>query len=123
MLLLKRGELRLNIGKAIHNRRKELGLSMEKLAFRMGRKDSYISNLENGKAKSIGLDDLPKLAKALDWNLLELIIAAEGVSDSELRNMGLGLFDKTEMLTDMDIVYVQRLIDACTKKESEGVNV
>ena len=109
----------MNIGKTIHNRRKELGLSMEKLAFRMGRKDSYISNLENGKAKSIGLDDLPKLAKAL-----ELIIAAEGVSDSDLRNMGLGLFDKTEMLTDMDVVYVQRLIDACTdKKEPDGVNV
>ena len=124
MLLLERGELRLNIGKTIHNRRKELGLSMEKLAFRMGRKDSYISNLENGKAKSIGLDDLPKHAKALDWNLLELIIAAEGVSDSDLRNMGLGLFDKTEMLTDMDVVYVQRLIDACTdKKEPDGVNV
>lgn len=114
----------MNIGKAIHNRRKELGLSMEKVAFRMGRKDSYISNLENGKSKSIGLDDLPKLAKALEWNLLELMIAADGVSDSDLRNMGFGLFHGTESLTDTDARYIQLLIDACVEKnEPSGVNV
>ena len=90
----------------------------------MGRKDSYISNLENGKAKSIGLEDLPKLAEALEWNMLELLIASDGVSDSDLKKMGLGLFRGIERLTDTDVQYVQCLIDACaTKNESNGVNV
>lgn len=52
------------VGKKVRKRRKELGLTQEKLAKTSGLHRTYIAGIEAGK-RNISLKNLEKLAKAL----------------------------------------------------------
>ena len=54
-------------GEIIKNRRKELNLSQEDLAKRVGKKRPYISRIENGE--DIRISNLVLIANALDLSL------------------------------------------------------
>lgn len=54
-------------GEIIKNRRKELNLSQEDLANRVGKKRPYISRIENGE--DIRISNLVLIANALDLSL------------------------------------------------------
>jgi transcriptional regulator with XRE-family HTH domain len=64
-------------GDRIRARRAELGLSQEALAHRSGLQRAYIGQVETGM-RSVGLDNLGRLAKALEIDLGALL---EGLQD------------------------------------------
>jgi transcriptional regulator with XRE-family HTH domain len=70
-------ELQREFGDRIRARRAELGLSQEALAHRAGLQRAYIGQLETGM-RSVGLDNLGRLAKALEMDLGDLL---EGLQD------------------------------------------
>ena len=70
-------ELQREFGDRIRARRAELGLSQEALAHRAGLQRAYIGQVEIGM-RSVGLDNLARLAKALE---MDLGILLEGLQD------------------------------------------
>jgi transcriptional regulator with XRE-family HTH domain len=69
-------------GDRIRARRAELGLSQEALADRAGLQRAYIGQVEIGM-RSVGLDNLARLAKALEVDLGTLL---EGLQDLPGKN-------------------------------------
>ncbi len=65
-------EKRLALGAAIRKRRVEQGLSQERLALMVGSSKSHIWRIETGRV-GIGLDDLGRIADALDIRVSKLI--------------------------------------------------
>jgi transcriptional regulator with XRE-family HTH domain len=60
-----------NIGKRIRKFREERKMTLEDLAKKLDKSTSYISKWENGK-KPINLDNLHKIAEALDVDVTQL---------------------------------------------------
>lgn len=58
-------------GLAIKQRRGELGISQEELAFRSGLHRTYISDIERG-SRNPSLENIEKLAKALEVSISTL---------------------------------------------------
>lgn len=65
------GNIRIIFGKRIRTLRQARGISQEELAFISDLHRTYISDIERG-ARNISLDNINKIAKALDINLKEL---------------------------------------------------
>ncbi len=66
-------ELYNEIGKKIKKRRKELGLTQEKLADLTHYSDSFIANIESRTFQSFSLSALNTVAKALNTTMQELL--------------------------------------------------
>ena len=62
---------RLRLGAAIRDRREAQGLSQHKLALMVGSSKSHIWRIESGRV-SVGLDDLGRIADALDIEVRQL---------------------------------------------------
>ena len=60
------------MGVAIRRRREEQGLSQQRLALMMGSSKSHIWRIETGRV-GVGLDDLARIAEALDVEVRELV--------------------------------------------------
>jgi transcriptional regulator with XRE-family HTH domain len=65
-------ELQREFGDRIRARRDELGLTQEALAHRADLQRAYIGQLETGM-RSVGLDNLGRIAKALEIDLGDLL--------------------------------------------------
>ncbi|MCI9495683.1 MAG: helix-turn-helix transcriptional regulator [Adlercreutzia mucosicola] len=65
-------EKRLALGAAIRERRVEQGLSQQRLALMVGSSKSHIWRIETGRV-GVGIDDLGRIADALDATVSELI--------------------------------------------------
>lgn len=65
-------EKRLALGTAIRERRVEQGLSQQRLALMVGSSKSHIWRIETGRV-GVGIDDLGRIADALDATVSELI--------------------------------------------------
>lgn len=65
-------EKRRALGNAIRLRRKGQGLSQERLAMMIGSSKSHIWRIETGRV-GVGLDDLVRIADALDIQVRELL--------------------------------------------------
>lgn len=61
------------LGSAIRERREAQGLSQQKLALMVGSSKSHIWRIETGRV-SVGLDDLGRIADALDAKVRDLIL-------------------------------------------------
>jgi transcriptional regulator with XRE-family HTH domain len=70
------------LGHAVVNRRRELGLSQEKLAFDSQLDRTYISSVERGR-RNPSLLTLARIATALQLPLSGLIARAEAYEDSD----------------------------------------
>jgi transcriptional regulator with XRE-family HTH domain len=64
------------LGRAIKKLRQDLGISASDLARASGLSRSYISYLENGRFKDIGIDKFARIASALEISADQLVIAA-----------------------------------------------
>lgn len=62
---------RLRLSAAIRDRREAQGLSQHKLALMVGSSKSHIWRIESGRV-SVGLDDLGRIADALDIEVRQL---------------------------------------------------
>jgi len=71
---------KLDLGTRILLSRRDLGWNQEELARRSGISRTYISDIERGRVKNIGVDALLALADALGVSVLYLL----GLSDSPL---------------------------------------
>ena len=60
------------MGVAIRRRREEQGLSQQRLALMMGSSKSHIWRIETGQV-SVGIDDLIRIADALDARVGDFI--------------------------------------------------
>lgn len=60
------------LGSAIRQRREAQGLSQYKLALMVGSSKSHIWRIETGRV-GVGLDDLARIADALDTEVRELV--------------------------------------------------
>ncbi|HVB75360.1 MAG TPA: helix-turn-helix transcriptional regulator [Ktedonobacteraceae bacterium] len=65
-------DIRARFGEAVRKRRKELNLSQEDFAERAELHRTYISDIERG-TRNISLENIEKLATALDLTLSQLI--------------------------------------------------
>lgn len=65
-------EKRIALGSAIRARRVEQGLSQHRLALMVGSSKSHIWRIETGRV-SVGIDDLGRIADALDVCVSKLI--------------------------------------------------
>ena len=63
---------RLILGQAIRERRQAQGLSQNTLALMIGSSKSHIWRIETGRV-GVGIDDLARIANALDVEVRELI--------------------------------------------------
>lgn len=68
--------VRVRFGLAVRKRRQELGISQEELADRAELHRTYISDIERGR-RNLSLDNIEKLALALELSLSELMRGAE----------------------------------------------
>ncbi len=65
-------EKRTALGMAVRQRREEQGLSQQRLALMMGSSKSHIWRIETGRV-SVGIDDLIRIADALDAQVRDFI--------------------------------------------------
>lgn len=69
-------ELKLRLGTAIKESRKQLGLSQEKFALSIGMDRTYFASVESGK-RNISLENIEKIAIGLNKPVSALFILAE----------------------------------------------
>jgi transcriptional regulator with XRE-family HTH domain len=62
-----------SFGQVVRARRRQLGLTLEQLAKKVGTHKGYVSGTENGKVRPPAAKLTLKLAKALDLNALDLV--------------------------------------------------
>lgn len=68
--------IRKTFGNAVRMQRRRLGFSQEELAERANLHRTYITEVENG-LRNISLDNISKLARALEVSVSELFAMAE----------------------------------------------
>ncbi len=66
-----------NIGKLVHQQRRRMNLTIEKLAERSGVSVSLISRMERGDVNNISVKKLTDIARALDMQVGDFFIAPE----------------------------------------------
>lgn len=106
----------MNIGLRIKERRKEIKMSADELAKRLGKDRSTIYRYEKGDIENLPLDILEPIAKALDttpaylmgWEKIEK--KADTISDVVLR-----------MKTDSDFLSLVETLNTLDKEKIQGV--
>ena len=98
-----------SIGKRIFLRRKELLLTQEQLAEKIGVSIQMISNLEQGK-KAIRPENLVKICAALNISSDYILTGKKAICDKT------ALLEKIETLSDKDYKMIEILIDYCHNK-------
>lgn len=97
------------VGEMIKEKRLKAKLSQKKLGKSCGISDSEIMKIENGQRKKPSWENLCKIAQALDFNPLEMLVRAGYISNEEIHPpMPFRSIDK---LTQSDIDNVQLFID------------
>lgn len=95
------------IGLRIQTRRKQLGLTQEKLADMMNVSIQMVSNLERGN-KAIRIDNLIRLSEILNVST-DYILTGKHTADDQLT-----LTSKMEQLTDRDRKLVELIVEYCS---------
>ena len=95
------------IGLRIQTRRKQLGLTQEKLADMMNVSIQMVSNLERGN-KAIRIDNLIRLSEILNVST-DYILTGKHTLDDQLT-----LTSKMEQLTDRDRKLVELIVEYCS---------
>lgn len=95
------------IGLRIQTRRKQLGLTQEKLADMMNVSIQMVSNLERGN-KAIRIDNLIRLSEILNVST-DYILTGKHTPDDQLT-----LTSNMEQLTDRDRKLVELIMEYCS---------
>ncbi len=94
------------IGKRICVRRKQLGLTQERLAEQMDVSIQMVSNLERGN-KAIRIENLIRLSQILDISTDYILIGRETAGDIQ------GLAARMEQLPENNLKMIEVLVDYC----------
>ena len=104
----------MNIGTLIHNRRKELGLTLEDVGKAVGVSKSTVKKWETGFIANIKRDKIASLANVLDINPVSLI-----TGDAEsVHNVQLKAAQNEQPLTDKQ----QEIMNICSKLSNEDID-
>lgn len=104
------------IGELIKIKREAAGMSQKKLGTACGLSDSEIMKIENGIRKKTNWENLCKIAQALNTHPFELLLASGYITENDINpTIKLHGLDK---LSDMDIAYLQLLIDFIISKQN-----
>ena len=68
------------MGLAIRHKRVQIGISQEELAGMCGLHRTYIGSVERGE-RNIAIDNVIKIAQALNCKVSDMVIAAENMDD------------------------------------------
>lgn len=113
----------MTLSDAIKNRREQLGLTQQDIARQLSTSDTTLSNIENGKTQKVSLDTAKKVADALDWDMIDLLMAINYLRPEDLQRHGLCQFQNCENLSTDDQQYIQLFIDACARRASNEVTL
>ncbi len=107
-----------DLGQFVKTKRKELGLSQDKLAKASGVSDSTIKRIEDGSRKTPNWENLCKIARALQTHPFEILLKAGYIEPSDIQpDMKLhGL----ESLSDSEIGTVQLFVDFLNSRRLAG---
>lgn len=108
---------------AIKNRREQLGLTQQDIARQLSTSDTTLSNIENGKTQKVPLDTAKKIADALNWDMIDLLMAINYLCPEDLQRHSLCQFQNCENLSANDQQYIQLFIDACARRTSNEVTL
>lgn len=97
-----------DMGKRLSDKRKELGITQEKLAEKMSVSIQMISNMEQGK-KAIRPENLVKICNVLNISA-DYVLTGEK-SAQELNTLN----DKIAKLSDRDISLVENIVNYLSK--------
>ncbi len=95
-----------DIGKRIHNRRKQLMLTQEQIAEKMNVSIQMVSNLERGN-KAIRIDNLVNLSQILDISTDYILTGKATTEDNE------GLTTRIAQLPTKDRKMIEMLVEYC----------
>ncbi len=98
------------IGKRIHDRRKQMGLTQEQLAEKMNVSIQMVSNLERGN-KAIRIENLIRLSKILEASTDYLLTGRETAGDIQ------GLAARMGRLPENNRKMIEVLIDYCLENQ------
>ena len=99
-----------NIGTRISKRRKQLNLTQEQVAERMGVSIQMISNLEQGK-KAIRPENLIKISSVLDISCDYILTGI--VNDNDTNTF----IDRIRLLKEEDYKMIEMLVEFCLTKD------
>lgn len=97
------------IGQLIRDKRINLGLSQKRLGVLSSLSDSEIMKIETGERKKPNLDNLCRIAQALNIHPLEMMVCAGYINQKDCHP--LTKLKGIEKLNDNEIAYVQLMID------------
>lgn len=99
-----------NIGMRISKRRKQLNLTQEQVAERMGVSIQMISNLEQGK-KAIRPENLIKISSVLDISCDYILTGIMNDNDTNT------FIDRIRLLKEEDYKMIEMLVEFCLTKD------
>lgn len=97
-----------DMGKRLSDKRKELGITQEKLAEKMSVSIQMISNMEQGK-KAIRPENLVKICKVLNISADYVLTGEKSAQEMNTLN------DKIAKLSDRDISLVENIVNYLSK--------
>lgn len=98
-----------SLGQLIRVRRKEQGLSQQVLADMCGTSDSEIAKIEHGERKTPNCQTLCKIAKALGYHPIEILLASGLLTEEDVK--GMLAIQRLEQLNRSELSYVQGFVD------------
>lgn len=99
-------------GSVLKGIRIKLGFSLEKVAYNTGITNSRMSKIERGKM-SPSLDDLKKVAKLYNVNLIDVLIEAKYLSKQDMK-IYKKCFEYTDFLDETEKKHIQNYINFLT---------
>lgn len=96
-------ELLIQIGKRIHDRRRNLSMTQEQLAEKMDVSVQMISNLERGN-KEIKISNLIELSSILDLSI-DYLLTGKKITENK------SVSEKISLLSKKDAKIVEELVD------------
>jgi len=127
------------IAKLIHDRRKELGLTLEEVGNKVGVGKSTVRKWENGMIKNMGSDKVVALARALCIDPVDLVpnnymgiikrvevptgkrmFAMDSIPKSELGDFGIKAPEVKEVMMDDDLKAILKIWKISTPKAKKA---
>lgn len=105
------GNILIEMGKRIQNRRKQLALTQEQLAEMMNVSIQMVSNLERGN-KAIRIDNLVNLCKILEVSTDYILTGQETTEEMN------ALTIRIAQLSDKDKKMIEMLVEYCQTEQN-----
>lgn len=108
-----------SLGQYIYQKRRALNISQKTLGDLCNLSDSTIHKIEKETITKLNLDDISKIAKALNISLLDILFNTGYITNDELRSDSSFIF--VENLTAEERYFIHQLIDFVSSKKHKSI--